>query len=142
MAIASFGVAIFVSAIFESPESVRRLGDKAPKGIHDDSQERTGPWESAALRCRNMERKGLPPEASAPTSQTVHKPQRVALLARDVEPILFRQSLPGEVSDKHAGHVEAAIHGLIVTSIYAPNGDLWPGSSAMESSKHSGGSAI
>ena len=79
------------------------------------------------MRCRNMERKGLPPEASAPTSQTLHEPQRVALLARGLEPILFRQSLPDEVSDKHAQYGEAAIHGLIVTSIYAPNENLWPG---------------
>jgi len=51
----------------------------------------------------------------------------VALLAHDVEPILVRQSLPGDSADKQARYVEAAINGVIVTSIYAPNGNPWPG---------------
>src|SRR5450631_3077802 len=51
----------------------------------------------------------------------------VALLARNVEPILVRQSLPGDSTDKQARYVEAAIGGVIVTSIYAPNGNPWPG---------------
>lgn len=51
----------------------------------------------------------------------------VALLARDVEPILIRQSLPGDSTDQQARYVEAAIDGIIVTSIYAPNGNPWPG---------------
>ena len=51
----------------------------------------------------------------------------VALLARDVEPILVRQTLPGDLTDKQARYVEAAVSGVIVTSIYAPNGNPWPG---------------
>lgn len=51
----------------------------------------------------------------------------VALLARDVEPVLVRSSLPGDPADKQARYVEAAIDGVIVTSIYAPNGNPWPG---------------
>ena len=51
----------------------------------------------------------------------------VALLARDVEPILVRQTLPGDRTDKQARYVEAAVNGVIVTSIYAPNGNPWPG---------------
>lgn len=51
----------------------------------------------------------------------------VALLARDVEPVLVRDSLPGDSIDKQARYVEAAIDGVIVTSIYAPNGNPWPG---------------
>ena len=51
----------------------------------------------------------------------------VALLARNVEPILVRHSLPGDSTDKQARYVEAAIDGVIVTSIYAPNGNPWPG---------------
>ena len=51
----------------------------------------------------------------------------VALLARDVEPILVRETLPGDPTDRQARYVEAAINGVIVTSIYAPNGNPWPG---------------
>ena len=51
----------------------------------------------------------------------------VALLARDVQPILVRQTLPGDPTDKQARYVEAAVNGVIVTSIYAPNGNPWPG---------------
>ena len=51
----------------------------------------------------------------------------VALLARDVQPILVRQTLPGDPTDKQARYVEAAINGVIVASIYAPNGNPWPG---------------
>jgi exodeoxyribonuclease-3 len=51
----------------------------------------------------------------------------VALLAREVEPILVREALPGDPNDKQARYVEAAINGVVVTSIYAPNGNPWPG---------------
>lgn len=51
----------------------------------------------------------------------------VALLARGVEPILVRQTLPGDATDKQARYVEVAVNGVIVTSIYAPNGNPWPG---------------
>jgi exodeoxyribonuclease-3 len=51
----------------------------------------------------------------------------VALLAHHVEPILVRRSLPGDSADKQARYVEAAINGVIVTSIYAPNGNPLPG---------------
>ncbi len=51
----------------------------------------------------------------------------VALLARDAEPIPVRLALPGDSADKQARYVEAAINGVIMTSIYAPNGNPWPG---------------
>jgi exodeoxyribonuclease III len=51
----------------------------------------------------------------------------VALLARDAEPVLIREALPGDPADKQARYLEAAIDGVIFTSIYAPNGNPWPG---------------
>ncbi|MEO7335272.1 MAG: exodeoxyribonuclease III [Caldimonas sp.] len=51
----------------------------------------------------------------------------VALLARGTEPILVRGTLPGDSTDKQARYVEAAINGVIVSSLYAPNGNPWPG---------------
>ena len=46
----------------------------------------------------------------------------VALLARDAEPVLILESLPGDSIDKQARYLEAAVNGVIFTSIYAPNG--------------------
>src|SRR5262245_20473152 len=38
----------------------------------------------------------------------------VAILARDAEPILLRDSLPGDPDDKQARYLEAAVNGLVV----------------------------
>ncbi len=51
----------------------------------------------------------------------------VALLARDADPIVVRKSLPGDDDDRQSRYVEAAIHGLLVASIYLPNGNPQPG---------------
>jgi len=51
----------------------------------------------------------------------------VALLARGSEPILTRTELPGDPSDEQSRYIEAAVNGVIVTSLYAPNGNPQPG---------------
>jgi exodeoxyribonuclease III len=51
----------------------------------------------------------------------------VALLARSADPILIRTELPGDRHDREARYIEAAINGIIVTSIYLPNGNPQPG---------------
>ena len=51
----------------------------------------------------------------------------VAILARRAVPILTRTSLPGDSSDKQARYIEAAVSGIIVTSLYVPNGNPQPG---------------
>ena len=51
----------------------------------------------------------------------------VALLARDAEPIAVRRSLPGDPADVQARYLEAAIGGVLVASIYLPNGNPQPG---------------
>ncbi|MDB6002313.1 MAG: Exodeoxyribonuclease [Rhizobacter sp.] len=51
----------------------------------------------------------------------------VALLARGSEPLEIRRTLPGDIADKQARYVEAAINGVIVASLYLPNGNPWPG---------------
>jgi exodeoxyribonuclease III len=51
----------------------------------------------------------------------------VAILARGAEPVLTRNELPGDPSDTQARYIEAAVNGVIVTSIYAPNGNPQPG---------------
>ncbi|MBR0776158.1 exodeoxyribonuclease III [Bradyrhizobium diazoefficiens] len=51
----------------------------------------------------------------------------VAILARNAEPILTRDRLPGRPADHEARYIEAAVRGIIVTSIYLPNGNPQPG---------------
>ena len=51
----------------------------------------------------------------------------VALLSLDHEPIEIRRALPGDPSDTQARYVEAAINGVIVGSLYLPNGNPVPG---------------
>ena len=50
----------------------------------------------------------------------------VAILARWA-PVLTRLELPGDVSDGQSRYLEAAVNGLLVASIYAPNGNPQPG---------------
>jgi exodeoxyribonuclease III len=51
----------------------------------------------------------------------------VAILARGCEPIVTRTELPGDPSDTQSRYIEAAVNGVIVTSVYAPNGNPQPG---------------
>jgi exodeoxyribonuclease-3 len=51
----------------------------------------------------------------------------VAILARKAEPVLIRTALPGDVSDDQARYIEAAVKGIVVTSLYLPNGNPQPG---------------
>ena len=51
----------------------------------------------------------------------------VALLARGADPIPVRRALPGDERDTQARYVEAAIGGVLVASIYLPNGNPQPG---------------
>jgi len=47
----------------------------------------------------------------------------VAILARERSPDLRRIGLPGDPEDAHSRYIEAEIDGLIVASIYLPNGN-------------------
>jgi exodeoxyribonuclease-3 len=51
----------------------------------------------------------------------------VAILARHQTPVLTRSSLPGNPQDTQARYIEAAVNGVLVTSIYLPNGNPQPG---------------
>jgi exodeoxyribonuclease III len=51
----------------------------------------------------------------------------VAILARNADPVLIRTELPGDAHDKEARYIEAAVNGIIFTSIYLPNGNPQPG---------------
>ena len=51
----------------------------------------------------------------------------VAILARNQVPVLTRTSLPGNPEDHHARYIEAAVQGVLITSIYLPNGNPQPG---------------
>src|SRR6478609_8474151 len=45
----------------------------------------------------------------------------VAILARDAEPILTRDALPGDPADDQSRYIEAAVKGLLIGCIYLPN---------------------
>src|SRR5262249_40047620 len=51
----------------------------------------------------------------------------VAILARSADPVLIRTELPGKAGDRQARYIEAAVKGIIVTSLYLPNGNPQPG---------------
>ncbi len=51
----------------------------------------------------------------------------VAILARGVTPVLTRDELPGDASDAQARYIEAAVSGVLIASIYLPNGNPQPG---------------
>ncbi len=51
----------------------------------------------------------------------------VAILAREGEPILTRTTLPGDVADTQSRYIEAAVSGVLIATLYAPNGNPQPG---------------
>jgi exodeoxyribonuclease III len=51
----------------------------------------------------------------------------VAILSRGQNPVLTRTSLPGDPSDNQSRYIEAAVGGVLIASIYAPNGNPQPG---------------
>ena len=51
----------------------------------------------------------------------------VAILARGVDPVLTRTCLPGNPDDRQARYIEAAVNGVLIASIYLPNGNPQPG---------------
>jgi exodeoxyribonuclease-3 len=51
----------------------------------------------------------------------------VAILAKDAQPIEVRRELPGDTSDKQSRYIEAAVNGVLIASIYLPNGNPQPG---------------
>lgn len=51
----------------------------------------------------------------------------VAILARDVDPLETRRSLPGDRGDAEARYIEAAVNGVLIGCLYLPNGNPQPG---------------
>jgi exodeoxyribonuclease-3 len=51
----------------------------------------------------------------------------VAILARGATPVITRRSLPGDATDTQARYIEAAVEGVLITSLYLPNGNPQPG---------------
>src|SRR4029453_6717201 len=46
-----------------------------------------------------------------------------AILARGSEPVLTRDVLPGDAADKQSRYIEAAVSGIVIACLYAPNGN-------------------
>lgn len=51
----------------------------------------------------------------------------VAVLARGADPVERQRGLDGEPEDEHSRYLEAEVEGLVVASIYLPNGNPQPG---------------
>lgn len=51
----------------------------------------------------------------------------VAILGRGSAPILTRNALPGDPADTQSRYIEAAVNGVLIASVYAPNGNPQPG---------------
>ena len=51
----------------------------------------------------------------------------MAILARGATPANTRRSLPGDPTDGQARYIEAAVNGVLIASLYLPNGNPRPG---------------
>ncbi len=51
----------------------------------------------------------------------------VAILAKGSKPVITRRALPGDPADLQARYIEAAVNGVLIASIYLPNGNPQPG---------------
>jgi len=51
----------------------------------------------------------------------------VAVLARGCEPVVTRTALPGNPDDTQSRYIEAAVNGVLIATLYAPNGNPQPG---------------
>ena len=51
----------------------------------------------------------------------------VAILARGMKPVPTRNELPGDAADAQSRYIEAAVNGIIIGCLYAPNGNPQPG---------------
>ena len=51
----------------------------------------------------------------------------VAILARGCEPVVTHTALPGDPADTQSRYLEAAVNGVLIASLYAPNGNPQPG---------------
>ena len=51
----------------------------------------------------------------------------IAILARGSEPVVTRTALPGDPADTQSRYLEAAVNGVLIGTLYAPNGNPQPG---------------
>jgi exodeoxyribonuclease III len=51
----------------------------------------------------------------------------VAILARKSEIVVTRRTLPSDATDVQSRYIEAAVNGVLIACIYAPNGNPQPG---------------
>jgi exodeoxyribonuclease III len=51
----------------------------------------------------------------------------VAILSRRGEPVITRTELPGDPADAQSRYLEAAVNGILIGCLYAPNGNPQPG---------------
>ena len=56
-----------------------------------------------------------------------HRWNGVAILSKLGEPVVTRRALPGAPDDAQSRYIEAAVEGVLIASLYLPNGNPQPG---------------
>ena len=56
-----------------------------------------------------------------------HRWNGVAILSRGGAPMVTRRGLPGDPEDRQSRYIEAAVDGVLIASLYLPNGNPQPG---------------
>jgi exodeoxyribonuclease-3 len=51
----------------------------------------------------------------------------VAILTKGADPLVTRRTLPGDPDDQQSRYIEAAVKGILIGCLYAPNGNPQPG---------------
>jgi exodeoxyribonuclease III len=51
----------------------------------------------------------------------------IAILSRGLEPVMTRTALPDDPTDTQSRYLEAAVGGVLIATLYAPNGNPQPG---------------
>ena len=59
--------------------------------------------------------------------QGEHRWNGVAILSRSGAPVVTRRALPGNEDDVQSRYIEAAVDGVVIASLYLPNGNPQPG---------------
>ena len=67
------------------------------------------------------------PAADTLLGKSLGRYRILALLGRGVVPVESRRGLPGDPKDTQSRYLEAAVHGILVAAVYAPNGNPQPG---------------
>ena len=92
------------------------------------AQARSGEWDVLVVDCaptaETLRLLALPEALGWYMTRVLPVERRVV---KALKPVLTRAALPGDPADRQPRYIEAAVRGILVASIYAPNGNPQPG---------------